>query len=528
MSVLRRWITVGLGFCVAVTAVGCSGGGGRGSSGSGHAPSGRETVATAQGPVTGQRAAGGGTSFLGVPYAASPVGRLRWQPPRPAPSRAGVLAATRAGHACPQPDLANTSEDCLVLNIYVPPGARADASHLPVLVWLYGGGFLTGQGTDVDGARLAEQGRLIVVAPNYRLGALGFLSLSTMTESTAGPGPGDFGLLDQQAALGWVRANIAGFGGDPARVTLSGQSAGGASVCANLVSPSAEGLFQRAVAQSGCAQRLRTRAESDAQGATLAAAVGCARPATQLECLRGTPADQLVAAANTRRSRLSWEPAVGGTTLPTPILAGLARLTRRVPVLVGTNRDEGGVFVVPSYDSTSKPLSEAGYQAALTTQFGAAATTVATAYAAGPGVSPGLALARAIGDSRFSCRGLSAADLLARAVPTYAYEFVDTDAPGRLSATAPFPLGAYHGAEIQYVLPRADSALTGEHAALSKVMIRYWAAFAADGDPNTAGAASWPTYVSGSGRFQSLDPAGVRTTTSFAADHHCDFWKQVA
>src|ERR1700722_8443379 len=201
-------------------------------------------AATADGAVRGQ-AAQAMDEFLGIPYAAAPVGPLRWRPPQPAAPWAGVREATAFAPHCPQPPsgfgVASTSENCLYLNVFTPPGAPG--GHLPVLVWIHGGSFLVGESDDYIPAGLVRRG-VIVVTISYRLGALGFLAHPALASRPGGPS-GDYGLMDQQAALRWVQANIAGFGGNPRNVTLAGESAGGLSVLSQLVSPGARGRFSR-------------------------------------------------------------------------------------------------------------------------------------------------------------------------------------------------------------------------------------------------------------------------------------------
>jgi para-nitrobenzyl esterase len=231
-------------------------------------------VATAGGAVRG-RAAAAGEEFLGIPYAAPPVGALRWQPPRPAAPWHGTHEATSYAPHCPQPPgsfgRASTSEDCLYLNVFTPAGSRG--RNLPVMVWVHGGSLRTGESDDYNPAGLVREG-VVVVTINYRLGALGFLADSALASHPGGPS-GNYGLMDQQAALRWVQRNIRGFGGDPGNVTLFGESAGGLSTLAQLVSPGARGLFQRAIVESGTYQLTQqSLATAEAAGKTFAAKAG--------------------------------------------------------------------------------------------------------------------------------------------------------------------------------------------------------------------------------------------------------------
>ena len=237
-----------------------------------------QVVATTQGPVRGVATPKGG-AFLALPYAAPPVGPLRWAPPQPHAAWIEERDATAGGAICPQPALPGAgrqSEDCLTLNVYTPPAARAGA-RLPVMVWLYGGGYAVGYNSQYDVSRLARRQGVVTVAVNYRLGALGFLALPQLS----GQGSGGYALLDQQAALRWVKANIAGFGGDPSNVTLFGESAGGWSVCEQLTAPGAQGLFQHAIIESGaCTSPLSAipQAQAERGGAQMAVDLGCPDP----------------------------------------------------------------------------------------------------------------------------------------------------------------------------------------------------------------------------------------------------------
>ena len=238
--------------------------------------------------------AAGVNSFLGLPYAAPPTGNLRWRPPQPAAGWSGVRDATTFGPSCPQAPSpfappGQFSEDCLYLNVYTP-AARSSFGGRPVLVWIHGGGLEQDGARDYDGTKLAADG-VVVVTINYRLGALGFLAHPALASHGAA---GNYGLMDQQAALRWVQRNIARFGGDPGNVTIAGQSAGGLSVLAQMVSPGARGLFQRAIVQSGTfALNQRPLAVAEAAGQTFATAVGCADQSAA--CLRSAPVSALVA-----------------------------------------------------------------------------------------------------------------------------------------------------------------------------------------------------------------------------------------
>ena len=250
---------------------------GTGASGPGLAP----VVTTGEGAVQGSTA-GTVDEFLGIPYAAPPVGNLRWRPPAPPRDWHGVRNATQFGPSCPQALTGNPllppgpiSEDCLYLNVYAPAVNSDDQGGRPVLVWIHGGGLVQDGARDYDGSELAADG-VVVVTINYRLGALGFLAHPALA-SRPGGAAGNYGLMDQQAALRWVQRNIARFGGDPDNVTIAGQSAGGLSVLAQMVSPGARGLFQRAIVESGTYQLTEpSLAAAETAGQAFAAKAGCA------------------------------------------------------------------------------------------------------------------------------------------------------------------------------------------------------------------------------------------------------------
>ncbi|HEX8156684.1 MAG TPA: carboxylesterase family protein, partial [Solirubrobacteraceae bacterium] len=228
--------------------------------------------------------------FLGIPYAAAPVGPLRWRPPKPVARWKGERDATKFAPHCAQPatpfGLASSSEDCLYLNVFAPAGRRhRDDEDDPVLVWIHGGGFLVGESNDYDPTKLAADGT-VVVTINYRLGALGFLAHRALADRPGGSS-GAYGLMDQQAALRWVQRNIGKFGGDPENVTIAGESAGGLSVLAHMASPRARGLFARGIVQSGAFLTQTPLDKAETAGAAFAAKVGCASQTAA--CLRGLP-----------------------------------------------------------------------------------------------------------------------------------------------------------------------------------------------------------------------------------------------
>src|SRR5215468_3655441 len=305
----------------------------------------------AGGPVTGTAngavrglANGAVKEFLGIPYAAPPVGALRWQPPQPAASWSGVRDATQFAPHCPQSaspfGQASTSEDCLYLNVFTPSHQQA-GSHFPVMVWIHGGALVTGESNDYDPTALATDG-VTVVTINYRLGALGFLAHPALADSSGQSG--DYGLMDQQAALRWVQSNIAAFGGDPQNVTVFGESAGGLSTLSQVASPQASGLFERAIVESGSYNLTQASlAAAEAAGAAFAAKAGCASQTAA--CLRSLPVSTILASENTAGYTPNLNSEVLPQTLGTAFSTGAFN---RVPIINGTNHDEWRLFVALS------------------------------------------------------------------------------------------------------------------------------------------------------------------------------------
>jgi len=307
------------------------------------AGSGATPIVTTQSGAVRGAAVPGGYAFLGLPYAAPPTGNLRWRPPQPPAHWQGVRDATQFGPSCPQPASPFAppgpfSEDCLYLNVYTPLLRSSDEGGRPVLVWIHGGGLTQDGGRNYDGIKLAADGT-VVVTINYRLGALGFLAHPALAARPGGPA-GNYGLMDQQAALRWVQRNIAHFGGDPNHVTIAGQSAGGLSVLAQLVSAGARGLFQRAIVQSGAfALTQQPLAAAEAAGETFAKAVGCADQTAQ--CLRSVPVSDLVS-----NFGAGIPGVVDGSVLTESIGTAIAHgQFARVPVLNGITHDEEMIFV---------------------------------------------------------------------------------------------------------------------------------------------------------------------------------------
>lgn len=437
---------------------------------------------------------GGARRFLGIPFAAPPVGDLRWRPPQPTQPWQGILEANAISAACAQLEglttSASESEDCLYLNVWTPE--PAPARPLPVMVWFHGGGNTSGSTGDLvplgvgglfyNGRMLAESRGVVVVTTNYRLNIFGFFSHPDLaTEDPAYPYSGNQALLDQRAALEWVRDNIAAFGGDPGNVTIFGESAGAFNVCYHVASPLSRGLFHRAIGQSGgCTMRRPTAAEAQIRTAQVTAAAGCAAAADQLSCLRALPVSALLG------NSAGFGPIVDGGVLPDqPRFIYDRGEFNRVPYILGSNTDEGTLFLlgVPPIET------EEAYRTAVENRFGDRADEALALYPVEEFDNPNDAWARITGDASLVCGTYDTARRAAAGgADVYLYNF---DWPV-LVDILPF-LRATHGAEIAFVFGSAESPGEAE-TAIALSMQGYWTRFAATGNPNGDGALEWPRY----------------------------------
>lgn len=467
------------------------------------------TAQVAQGRLAGKALPGEVSAYLGVPYAAPPTGAARWRSPAPPVPWTGLRQADRFGASCPQPITpqgfgpwtseyvvqGEVAEDCLFLNIWTP--AKPAARKRPVLVWVHGGAFLSGSGSVpiYDGAELARQD-VIVVTLNYRLGVLGFLAHPELTAESGGSG--NYGLMDQVAALRWVRANIAHFGGDPDQVTVAGQSAGALSVLDLMEAPGARGLFARAIAQSGAGLTLPMSPLEAAEQAGAVFAKG--KGAASIAALRALSLDQLMAGPpGGGMPSLQFVPIRDGKVLPAKPTA-----LARTPLLTGLTADEGSGFN-PVYGKATPTALKSQIEA----QFGAHAAQVLAAYPAATESEAGqvaLQLARDKGvvatlawlDSNVGGRAAA-----------YAY-FYDHPEPGPGAAR----FGAFHSSEIPYVFRTLDVGqrpFTDEDRAVSETTSAYWLNFVRTGNPNGPGLPVWDSYHLGAASLMGLgDHVGLR------------------
>ena len=499
-------------------------------------------VQTSLGVVEGMRHDGADV-FLGIPYALPPTGERRLAAPVAAAAWTEPLRATIPPSACPQlasPDpagLASSNEDCLYLNVWRPaPASGATSRGRPVMVWIHGGGFVEGYGAakQYDATHLALSADAVVVTVNYRVGALGFLATSVLDDADARHVSGNYGLLDLQMALRWVAKEIAGFGGDPGNVTVIGESAGANAVLGLLASPGSEGLFHRAIVQSATdgAHTLPLKQAERERYASALDEIGCAAAST-LACLRAARPDAFL--------RMTGRPTMvqDGLVLPLdPFEAFRQGRFMKVPVLIGTNAKENYLFTARvESDILKRPMVAGDLPGQFKSSFGDKADVVASQYRVEAYVTASALIGSALTDRRFSCMANLARNALAAAVPVYGYE-LDIADPVQQQPLVPsdLPNLSYHTTDLGYIFNNDNDAhaLTGRHAALSKMMVGYWAAFAAGGDPNAgeanAGGNSsarvpWRRFTRDDHAILAISDASVMRA-DFADQHNCAFWEK--
>jgi para-nitrobenzyl esterase len=467
--------------------------------------------------------------FLGIPFAAPPVGSLRWRAPQPPEPWTGTREALQTGDQCPQSlsySGPSDTEDCLYLNVWTPSGAH----DLPVMVWLHGGAFIFGSGGDkyYAGDHLAEQG-VVVVTLNYRLGAFGFMALPQLdADDPAYPTSGNYGLEDQRAALEWVQRNIAAFGGDPAKVTLFGESAGGFSTCVQYFSSRTTGLFRSAIVESGlCGASILENTHQTAldQGTALAQQLGCTS-GDVLACMRGVPAQTLLDATALPMPTSQtpggpfYQPSILANGLPNVdgfvIEKPLSMATASArELLIGTNRDEGTLFHAPIY--AKAVADETEYRAALAVRFPGKVDAIVAKYPVAAYPSANDALAAVTGDAFFVCPARRTARIAeAAGNTTYLYSFEH-------ELEHPFfaGLGVFHSSEIPFVFGNDNYPLgsIGSATALVAKVQGFWTQFAMSGGVDTA----WPAWTPELGSYERFGDDGASAGANLKSAI-CDFW----
>jgi len=449
------------------------------------------------------------TVFKGIAYASPPVRDLRWKPPAPAIPFAGIRQADRIGPACWQVQNSDSSiysrgnlersEDCLYLNVFT--GAEEDTDALPVMVWFHGGGNTAGHAGPLifDGANLAARGAVIVTA-NYRLGSLGFLAHPGLTAESEHNSSGNYGLLDQLAVLEWIQSNVAGFGGDPSRVTIFGQSAGGTDVCLLMSSPLTEGLIHGVIGQSpGCIKLDTELEQGHAMGESFASRLG----------VEGSGSEAIAQLRSLEAETVISTPGVGGSTIidgwiiparPYDLLASGQQ--NRIPVMVGGLSHE-----YHGLAQSAAPIDEQELDVYLRANFGSAAEEIKANYTGYIAESPLDARKHIATDNGFLLSARLWARLVAeRGDDAYMYYFTRPAPVFRLYRHEQPDLygnggqrlfGAYHSGELAYVFDNLDLIGIGwndEDRDLSATVADYWVSFARNGNPNADGLPAWPVY----------------------------------
>jgi para-nitrobenzyl esterase len=523
-------------------------------------------VETQEGPVQGF-VKNGVREFLGIPYAAPPVGNLRWMPPRNPAPWTKVLQATGFGPTCAQitelgvfAGPANNNADCLFLNVFSPNVNSAARTKLPVIFWIHGGGNVDGESNDYDASKLAAQGHTVVVTINYRLGLLGFFANPAIDKE--GHLFGNYGTLDQQFALKWVQNNIAAFGGDKNNVTVGGQSAGSANTEANVISPLSKGLFNRAIFESLVIEPV-TLATAETKGTAFSVAAGCGSRATPTvaACLRNLTVAQIMSLQGTASADGPFVISPGGLLqdghiLPSSTFASAIQVGRfnHMPIMSGSAEDEENftLGIEEFFESPRVPFTAANYSAMIASFTGSELVSaegdgtfplgtpaaVQAHYPLNAFPTPQLAMDR-IGTDPEVCQQRAINKLFATQVPVYAYEFDDRTAPSYLPAMPGYVPLAYHTGDIQYLFPLYHGGPQGivhqlnrQQENLSDELVAAWTNFAWTSNPNGQGNMPWPLYKPNKPNVASIlsENSPVLTTFSdaeFSAAHQCNFWDSV-
>jgi len=512
----HKWHAVLVALCVVALALGMF-------SGCGTTQTSLNVVQLDSGKVSGVQQSGT-WSYLGIPYAKPPVGNLRWKPPEPPAAWSGTRACTQYGATCPQPPGAvpfKMNEDCLYLNVWTP--AKASTEKLPVMVWVYGGAWTVGSGSDPRfvGTNLTKQG-VIVVTMNYRVGMLGFMAHPQLSKESVHNSSGNYGLMDVIQALKWVKTNIKGFGGDPGKVTIFGQSSGAESIQYLLVSPPAKGLFRRAISESGprwhygwIAPMNPTLKDAEKTGEQMATNLGVLKAPDQIAAMRAKSSDEILKAAGF--NVLASDPPSGiqaavnpdGWVIPEkPETLYKAGKQMNVPVLIGSNKDDGTLFGA-IVGKNNIPVDQ--YKPTIQGAVGEPAASevvsmfpVTTNAQVAPTVSNLLTQMDFASCARFIC------DSTITKTRSKAFLYQFTRVPPTQAGAL---FGSCHSAELQYVfgnLP-ASEGYGPQDTEISNTMIGYWTRFAKTGDPNGGGSPAWPAYSSSNQNLEIGNQVTVNT-----------------
>ena len=520
-------------------------------------------VQTSEGPVRGF-VRDGVYEFIGIPYAAPPVGALRWMPPQPVAHWREPLKATKFANTCAQvTELGvfagppNINEDCLYLNVFTTRLGGEERGNA-VLVWIHGGGNVDGESNDYDGSKLATGGPLgtptVVVTLNYRLGLFGFLAHPAL--DSEGHLYDNYGIMDQQAVLQWVKRNAAAFGGDPSRVALGGQSAGAQDTGVNQISPLSAGLFNRAIYESSPLSGITIRSIGLARGMAFASAAGCPTDASPgaAACLRALSAAEILQLQGTPNVTGPYVtgPMLDGTIMPiTPITAWRSGQFNRMPIMGGNVQDEStfGISITEYFANPHAPITETQYVSNVTATYSGAeysggpnypADTVAKVLAKYPPNFMNLAPQEVfdlVGTHPGACRNVQVDRLWAKWVPVYEYEFNDQNAPYYFPPLPGFKPLAAHTIDIQFLFPNwhggvlgvnHPATLTAQETALSDELVAAWTHFASTGNPNGTGNSPWPQYSEAANAAavlsENVPSLSTFTLAQWSANHNCDLW----
>jgi para-nitrobenzyl esterase len=493
-------------------------------------------VQTSDGPIQGIYTHGV-AEFLGIPYAAPPVGDLRWRPPRPAPKWSETLLTVNFGNTCVQNQPGkfahpSITEDCLYLNVYAPKDYTAKVEQRPVLVWFYGGGLIAGETNDYDGSKLARQGDSVVVTVNYRVGVLGFFAHPAL--DSEGHDFGNYGLMDQQFALKWVQANIAKFGGDPHNVTIFGQSGGATAVMANLVSPTAAGLFEKIINESGTHAVATPLSDAEKMGERLAAKAGCAKDVAA--CLRALSPAAIITLGAPPASFFILD---GKIITRPPYESFESGQFNRVPILTGLTADEQAFFLPELQGGPPTPLSTAGFNQFVASYGKQWSSAILADYPLSAYASPSLAEI-AVAQGSKACTARRFDQLWSRYVPVYGYQFDDETAPSYLPK-ASYPTRAFHTAELLYLFPLFHGGQGTPHLLndaqehLSDQLVLWWTNFARTGNPDGGNVKPlWEKYSATRDNVLMITQTNSHMTTGYGSQTYpenmkndCALWDKI-
>lgn len=482
-------------------------------------------------------------SFQGIPYAAAPIGKLRYHSPEPHAPWKEILTTTSPNTGCPQLSRygglteSSDNEDCLYLNVVTPYDSKKPIpKNLPIMVWIHGGAFVGGSSSYYPMEKLAVTGHLMLMSFNYRVGVLGFLAHPAFNARWNG----DLGIEDMYAALHWVQKNAHAFGGNPKNVTIFGESAGGASVCMLVISPQSKNLFQKAIISSAaCIKKLRYVNESEKLGLKIAEKVGCKNNSNALTCLRSKSVKQLLDAASTTAGDdlNAFTPSIGNSILPIQTKIALkSGKFMHVPLINGGNKDEFRLYIGYMLIA-GKKITADNYLETLKTYYGKNAKAVSEKYPVKKYPSAAIAAATALSDYNpiagiYNCGYLEQGKLASKYIPVYEYQFSDENSPA-LANVPDFKLGAAHAQDLSYLFPGYNDtnahnapALTGDSLTISNLMIQYWTNFAKTGNPNAPKQKPfWPLFKNDNDVMDFLP--GKIGVFDAAKTHHCVFWKKL-